>query len=130
MGIGETLCRALAKIVMREAGDQAKTACDNLQLCAGLEADIEGATNAIGQQIMKRSRARQREEEVRRTLEEEETENVAVWIGNLDIDMAGTEEEASESLKAAFRMDLKEEGEGEGEGEEGGDGTQRSLGSL
>ena len=121
MGIGETLRRALAKFVMRAAGDQAKTACGNLQLCAGLEADIEGATNAIGQQRMKRSRARQKEEE---------TENVAVWIGNLDIDMAGTEEEASESLKAALRMELKEEGEGEGEGEEGVEGTQRSLGAI
>ena len=44
VGIGETLRRALAKLVMRAAGDQAKTACGNLQLCAGLEAGIEGAT--------------------------------------------------------------------------------------
>ena len=55
---------------------------------------------------------------------------MAVWIGNLDIDIAGTEEEASESLKAALRMDLKEEGEGEGEGEEGVEGTQTSLGAI
>ena len=32
----ETLPRALAKLVMREAGYQAKTVCGNLQLCAGL----------------------------------------------------------------------------------------------
>ena len=32
VGIGETLRRALAKIVMRLAGEQAKTACGNLQL--------------------------------------------------------------------------------------------------
>ena len=32
IGIGETLRRALAKIVMRAAGNQAKTACGNLQL--------------------------------------------------------------------------------------------------
>ena len=38
MGIGETLRRALYKLVMRAAGDQAKTVCGNLQLCAGLEA--------------------------------------------------------------------------------------------
>ena len=37
MGIGEMLRRALAKRVMREAGDQAKMACGNLQMCAGLE---------------------------------------------------------------------------------------------
>ena len=35
------LRRALAKLVMREAGDQAKTACGNLQLCAGLDAGID-----------------------------------------------------------------------------------------
>ena len=49
MGIGERLRRALAKLVMMAAGDQAKTACGNLQLCAGLEAGIEGATHAMGQ---------------------------------------------------------------------------------
>ena len=47
--IGETLCRGLATLVMRAARDQAKTACGNLQLCTGLEADIEGATHAVGQ---------------------------------------------------------------------------------
>ena len=41
VGIGETLRRALAKLVMRASGDQSKTACGNLQLCAGLEAGIE-----------------------------------------------------------------------------------------
>ena len=40
VGIRETLSCALAKLVMRAAGDQAKTACGNLQLCAGLEAGI------------------------------------------------------------------------------------------
>ena len=40
VGIGEMLCRALAKIVMRAAGEQAKTACGNLQMCAGLKAGI------------------------------------------------------------------------------------------
>ena len=42
MGIGETLRRALSKLVTRAAGEQAKTACGNLQLCAGLEAGIDG----------------------------------------------------------------------------------------
>ena len=40
MGIGETLRQALAKIVMRSAGDQGNTECSNLQLCAGLESSI------------------------------------------------------------------------------------------
>ena len=48
MGIGETLRRALAKIVMRSAGDQAKMSFGNLQLCTGLAAGIEGATHAVG----------------------------------------------------------------------------------
>ena len=52
MGIGETLCRALAKLVMREARDQVKTACGNLQLCSGVKAGIEGATHTVGQRIL------------------------------------------------------------------------------
>ena len=49
VGIEETLHWALAKLVMRTAGDQAKTACGNLQLYAGLEAGIEVATHAVVQ---------------------------------------------------------------------------------
>ena len=52
VGIGEALHRALAKIVMRAAGDQAKTSCGNIQLCAGFEAGIEGATHAVGQRTL------------------------------------------------------------------------------
>ena len=48
VGIGEMLRRDLAKIAMRAAGDQAKTACENLQIWAGLEAGIEGETHAVG----------------------------------------------------------------------------------
>ena len=48
VGIVETLCRDIAKIFMRAAGYQAKTMCGNLKLCAGLEAVIEGATQAVG----------------------------------------------------------------------------------
>ena len=48
MGIGEMLRRALAKLIMRAAGYQAKTVCGNLQLCAGLEVSIDGATHAVG----------------------------------------------------------------------------------
>ena len=57
MVIGETLCRGLAKIVMRAAEDQANTACGNLQLCTGIEASIEGVTHAVGQRRLERSRA-------------------------------------------------------------------------
>ena len=63
MGIGEMLRRALAKLVMRADGYQAKTACGNLQLCAGLEAVIEGATYAVKQRRLKRTRVRRQEGE-------------------------------------------------------------------
>ena len=49
VGIGETLFRDLAKLVMRAARDQSKIPCDNLQLCAGLKVGIEGATHTVGQ---------------------------------------------------------------------------------
>ena len=58
VGIWETLRRVLAKLLMRAARDQAKRACGNLQLCAGLDAGIEGATHNVGQRRMERVRAR------------------------------------------------------------------------
>ena len=61
VGIGETLRRSLAKIFMRAAGEQVKTACVNIQLCAGLEAGIEGAKNSVGQRILERVRRRRQE---------------------------------------------------------------------
>ena len=63
VGIGETLRRAFTKLVMRAAGEQAKTACVNLQLCAGLKAGIEGATHAVRQRKVERGRARRGDEE-------------------------------------------------------------------
>ena len=49
VGIRETLYRAISKLVMRAVGDQANTACGILQLCAVIEAVIEGATHAVAQ---------------------------------------------------------------------------------
>ena len=63
VGIEETLCRALAKLIMKAAGDQAKTPCGNLQLCKGLEAGVEGATHAVGQRRVERVMARIVEDE-------------------------------------------------------------------
>ena len=45
MEIGDTLYWSLAKLIIRAAGEHVMTACGNLQLCAGLEACIEGATH-------------------------------------------------------------------------------------
>ena len=54
-GIGDTLHRTIAKLVIRAVGYQAKTACGSLQLCAGLEAGIEGETHAVVQRKRERS---------------------------------------------------------------------------
>ena len=40
VSIGEMLHWALDKLVMRAAGEQAKRACGNLQLCVGLKDGI------------------------------------------------------------------------------------------
>ena len=63
VGIGEMLRRSLTKLVMRAAGDQAKIVCGNLQICAVLEAGIEGATHAVVQRRLDRVRRRRQEEE-------------------------------------------------------------------
>ena len=111
VGIGETLGQALAKVVMRAAGDQAKTACGNLQLCAGLEASIEGATHAVGHQTLERVQGQQCEEEETYDyeVEEEESRGVVAEMGNLSIDTAGTEEEATNGLAAALWMEIEED---------------------
>eukprot|EP00957_Ditylum_brightwellii_P035965 2724788-Ditylum_brightwellii.AAC.1 len=47
VGIREIYWHLWAKLVLQKAGDQAKMACCNLQLCAGLEAGIEGTVHAV-----------------------------------------------------------------------------------
>ena len=78
VGIGEMLRQALAKLVMREAGDQAKTACGNLQPCAGLEAGKEGATHDVVQWRLERVKGRRCEEEEAKESEKEEEESAGV----------------------------------------------------
>ena len=56
---------------MRASEEQPKTACGNLQLCAGLEASIEGATHAMGNWRLERARLR-RNAEVAESMDEEE----------------------------------------------------------
>ena len=121
VGIGETLRWALTKIVLKEAGDQAKTVCGNLQLCAGLEAGIEGATHAVGQPRVERVRAMREEPEEAEVAEaeedEEESGEVAELLNNLNIETA-TEEEVAEGLAEALRTEgVEDEGS---KGEEGG----------
>ena len=130
VGIGETLCRARTKLVTRAAGDQAKTAWGNLQLCAGLEDGIEGATHTVGQRRLERVwEIRGGEEEADNSAaEEEESGGVLDGINNLTIEMAGTEYEAAEGLAAALEMEVEEDRGSEGEDE--GVGSQRALGDL
>jgi hypothetical protein len=47
LGIGETLRRCIAKCVLRVSGEDAKATCGSIQLCAGLEAGIEGAMHGV-----------------------------------------------------------------------------------
>ena len=91
MEIGEMLRQALAKLVRREAGDQAKTTCGNLKLCAGLEAGIEGATHVMGQRRLERKRKRQNKEEARRPSEEEGGDEVT-GAERLTVEIERTEE--------------------------------------
>ena len=131
VGIGETLRRALAKLIMRAAGDQAKTACGNLQLCACLEVGIEGATHAVGQRIIERVNRTQGDEHEEMedvAAEEDQSGGMVARLHNLNIETAGTEEEAAEGLAAALEMEEEEDRGSEGE-EEGG-GNQRALGDL
>ena len=48
------LCRAISKLVMMAAGDQLKTSCGSLKLCAGLEAGIDGETHTVSQRRQKK----------------------------------------------------------------------------
>ena len=73
--IGETLRQAMPKLVMRATGDQAKTTYGNLQLCAGLEADIEGETHSVGKKRLDRVIRRRSEEEAGSAEGEEGREN-------------------------------------------------------
>ena len=47
VGVGEVWRRLFAKCIIKVAGGQAKDACGTSQLCAGLEAGIEGAVHAV-----------------------------------------------------------------------------------
>ena len=87
------LCLAFAKLVMRAAGEQAKKACENLQLCAGLESVIERVIKSVVQRRIEWVRRRRwEEEEAENPEEDEERVGVARLLNNLTIETAGTEE--------------------------------------
>eukprot|EP00804_Cyclotella_cryptica_P029931 CCRYP_017814-RA/>CCRYP_017814-RA protein AED:0.77 eAED:0.58 QI:0/-1/0/1/-1/1/1/0/182 len=50
VGIGECWIRAVSKLVLADCGKEGKAACGSIQLCAGLEAGIEGAIHSIRKQ--------------------------------------------------------------------------------
>ena len=109
--IGETLRWALAKLVMRAAGEQEKTECGNMQLCAVLEDGKEVATNAVGQCQLERVRRRQNEDKVGTAEGEEESQGVAGILNNLNIETGRNKEEAAESLKVPLGMEFERDGE-------------------
>ena len=113
VGIGETLRQSLNKLVMREVGEQAKTACGNLQLCAGLKAGIEGAAHALGKKRLERTRVRHQEgEEAGESDEEESGGGVVSVLTNIGIETTGTEE-GEERLYMVLVIEVKETSEGE-----------------
>ena len=95
VGIGKTLRWALAKLVIRAAGDQAKTECGNLQLSIGLKASIEGATHAICHCRFELVRARRREKVAvdGESDEEEESGRIEATLNNLTTETAGAKED-------------------------------------
>ena len=48
--IGEVCRRLIAKLVLQYGGAQAKEACGSVNLCTGLQAEIEGATHTVREQ--------------------------------------------------------------------------------
>ena len=96
---------------MRAAGDQAKIACGNLKLCAGLKAGIEGATYVVGQRRLERVRGTRCKEEETEEPEEEEEESggVVQAINNLSIETAKTEEEAADGLEYSLGVMVEED---------------------
>ena len=81
VGRGETIRWALAKLVMRAAGDQAKTAFGNLHLCAGLKAGIKGATHTVEKQLLARVRERREESDTEEVAGDEEEERGGIAAG-------------------------------------------------
>ncbi len=51
IGIGEIWSRLFVKVVLVDAGEGVKQACGIDQLCAGLEAGIEGGIHAISELV-------------------------------------------------------------------------------
>jgi hypothetical protein len=47
VGIGEIWSRLIAKVILAEAGQEAKNTCGDDQLCAGLETGIERGIHAV-----------------------------------------------------------------------------------
>ena len=60
--------------------------------------------------------------------EEQEEGGITETLNNLTIETGGAEAEAAEGLEAALEMEVV--GDGGSKGKEGGDGTQRALGTL
>ena len=84
--------------------------CGNLNMSASLEAGIEVATQAIGQQRIERVSTRRINKEAGSSDAEEDSGGVAAVMDNLTIETAGTEEEAAENIQMELNMEIEEAG--------------------
>ena len=118
MGIEETLCRDLAKLVMIAAGGQENMECRNQKLCKGLEAGIERENHVVGE------RRRERSERSRGEDDREEAEVVdeqEMRGGGLTGNSGGTDEEAVQNMESELEVEVEGDEEGEGNLKELGD---------
>ena len=75
MDIGEVWQRAMAKCVLQVCGEDAKATCGSIQLCAGLEAGIEGALHAVKTRAARKETMEFGDWEVDDSIWEQEAEN-------------------------------------------------------
>ena len=74
LGIGGIWRRAISKCAFRACGEDAKAACGSKQLCAGLEAVIEGALHSVSKRATDHDRMEFGEWEVDNSVWEKEAE--------------------------------------------------------
>jgi hypothetical protein len=95
LAIGEIWQRCIAKGNLKSLGAEAKRTCGSVQLCAGLEAGIEGALHAVRLRAENNESLQFRAGEINDELWEKEAEEgeTQPWIGEAEAEGEGEEEE-------------------------------------
>eukprot|EP00957_Ditylum_brightwellii_P122456 9337871-Ditylum_brightwellii.AAC.1 len=99
VGISEIFCGLITKLVIRAIEDNAKLACSNLQLCAGMEAGIEGAVHAVRMQQDKRRLATLPTGEAAQEVEDPELADMPGTISreeDIEVEQEGEDEAETE----------------------------------